>query len=43
MSTGILLVTHEDIGAQLVAVSEAIFKQRTTAIALVSIPADIGP
>ena len=43
MSTGILLVTHEDIGAQLVAVSKAIFKQRTTAIALVSIPADIGP
>ena len=43
MSVGILLVTHEDIGAQLVAVSEAIFKQRMTAVALVSIPADIGP
>jgi PTS system ascorbate-specific IIA component len=43
MSVGILLVTHEDIGAQLVAVSEAIFKQRLTAIALVSVPADIGP
>jgi PTS system ascorbate-specific IIA component len=43
MSVGILLVTHEDIGAQLVAVSEAIFKQRMTAIALVSVPADIGP
>jgi PTS system ascorbate-specific IIA component len=43
MNVGILLVTHEDIGAQLVAVSEAIFKQRTTAIAQVSVPADIGP
>jgi len=43
MSTGILLVTHEDIGAQLVAVSEAILKQRMTAISLVSVPADIGP
>ena len=43
MSVGILLVTHEDIGAQLVTVSEAIFKQRMTAIALVSVPADIGP
>jgi len=43
MSVWILLVTHEDIGAQLVTVSEAIFKQRMTAIALVSVPADIGP
>jgi len=43
MSVGILLVTHEDIGAQLVAVSETIFKQRMTSIALVSVPADIGP
>ncbi len=43
MSVGILLVTHEDIGAQLAAVSEAIFKQRTISIALVSVPADIGP
>jgi PTS system ascorbate-specific IIA component len=43
MSVGILLVTHEDIGAQLVTVSEAILKQRMAAIALVSVPADIGP
>ncbi len=43
MSVGILLVTHEDIGVQLVTVSEAILKQRMAAIALVSVPADIGP
>ena len=43
MSAGILLVTHENIGAQLVAVCDAIFKQRMTAVSLVSVPADIRP
>ena len=43
MSAGILLVTHENIGAQLVAVCDAIFKQRMTAVTLVSVPADIRP
>jgi PTS system ascorbate-specific IIA component len=43
MSAGILLVTHENIGAQLVAVCDAIFKQQMTAVSLVSVPADIRP
>jgi len=43
MSVGILLVTHENIGAQLVAVCDAIYKQRKKAISLVSVPADLGP
>jgi PTS system mannose-specific IIA component len=43
MSAGILLVTHEDIGAQLVAVCDAIFKQHMAAVALVSVPADLRP
>ena len=43
MSVGILLVTHENIGAQLVAVCDAIFKQRKVTVALVSVPADLGP
>lgn len=43
MSVGILLVTHEDIGAQLVAVSDTILRQRMAAVALVSVPADIRP
>jgi PTS system ascorbate-specific IIA component len=43
MSVGILLVTHEGIGAQLVAVCDAIFKQRKASVELVSVPADLGP
>ena len=43
MSAGILLVTHEDIGAQLVAVCDAILKQQMAAVALVSVPADLRP
>ena len=43
MSVGILLVTHEDIGAQLVAVCEVIFKQHKTAVARVSVPTDLAP
>jgi len=43
MSVGILLVTHEDIGAQLVAVCDAIYKQQMPAVALVSVPAELRP
>jgi PTS system mannose-specific IIA component len=43
MSAGILLVTHEDIGAQLVAVCDAIFNQHMATVALVSVPADLRP
>jgi PTS system ascorbate-specific IIA component len=43
MSVGILLVTHENIGAGLVAVSEAIFKQAMPGLNLVSIPSDLEP
>lgn len=43
MNVGILLVTHEDIGAQLMAVCDAICKQKMAAVSLVSIPADLRP
>lgn len=43
MSVGILLVTHEDIGAQLVAVCDAIYKQQMAAVSLVSVPAELRP
>lgn len=43
MSVGILLVTHECIGAELAAVSEAIFKQLMPGLNLVSVPADLKP
>lgn len=43
MSVGILLVTHEDIGRQLIAVADTIFKQALTPVAHVSIPADLEP
>jgi PTS system mannose-specific IIA component len=43
MSVGLLLVTHEDIGAQLVAVCNAIYKHQMPAVALVSVPADLRP
>ncbi len=43
MSVGILLVTHENIGADLVAVSEAILKQVMPGPNLVSVPCDLRP
>ena len=43
MSTGILLVTHEKIGAQLVAVAETVMKQVMPGVNLVSVPADLEP
>ena len=43
MSVGILVVTHEDIGAQLVSVARTIFKQPSIPVSLVSVPADLEP
>lgn len=43
MKVSLLLVTHEEIGAQLVAVADAIIKQGMTAITLISVPADLAP
>jgi PTS system ascorbate-specific IIA component len=43
MSVGILLVTHEEIGAQIVTVCDAICKHRETPVAMVSVPADLRP
>jgi len=43
MSVGLLLVTHESIGAELVAATEAICKQVMPPINLVSVPSDLKP
>jgi len=43
MSVGILVITHEDIGAQLVSVARTIFTQPVLPISLVSVPADLEP
>ena len=43
MNVGILLVTHEDIGAQLLTVARTIFKEVTAPVSLVSVPADLEP
>lgn len=43
MNVGILLVTHEDIGAQLISVARTIFKQPPKPVSLVSVPADLEP
>jgi PTS system mannose-specific IIA component len=43
MNVGILLVTHEQIGSQLVATAEAIFCQDMAPVACVSVPANIAP
>ena len=43
MSVGILVITHEDTGAQLVSVARTIFEQPAIAISLVSVPADLEP
>ena len=43
MSVGILVVTHEDTGAQLVSVARTIFKQPSIPVSLVSVPADLEP
>lgn len=43
MSVGILVVSHEDTGAQLVSVARTIFKQPSIPVTLVSVPADLEP
>ena len=43
MNVGILLVTHEQIGSQLVATAEAIFCQDMASVTCVSVPAKITP
>lgn len=42
MSVGLLLVTHNDIGAQLKTVAAAIFSREMPSLATVSIPADLA-
>ena len=43
MTVGILLVTHEQLGAQLATIAQTICCQETAAIALVEVPANINP
>jgi PTS system ascorbate-specific IIA component len=43
MNVGILLVTHEDLGAQLITVARTIFKQPPVPVSLVSVPSDLEP
>ena len=43
MTVSLLLVTHEGVGAQLVAVADAIVKQGMAPITRVSVPADLEP
>ena len=43
MSVGILLVTHEDIGAQIITVAEAILKDAMAPATQVSVPTDLEP
>ena len=43
MNVGILLVTHEQIGSQLVATAEAIVCQDMASVTSVSVPANITP
>jgi PTS system ascorbate-specific IIA component len=43
VNVGILLVTHEQIGSQLVATAETIFCQDMVSVACVSVPANITP
>jgi PTS system ascorbate-specific IIA component len=43
MSVGIVLVTHEQLAEQLLMVAETIFDGDTVPVAVVSVPANIGP
>jgi len=43
MTAGILVVTHEQLGAQLVAIAAAILSKEITPVAYVSVPANISP
>ncbi|MCP4335912.1 MAG: hypothetical protein GY785_24975 [Gammaproteobacteria bacterium] len=43
MKVGIVLVTHEQLGVQLMTVAETIFDGKMAPVARVSVPANIGP
>ncbi|MCG6889459.1 MAG: PTS fructose transporter subunit IIA [Gammaproteobacteria bacterium] len=43
MTVGILVVTHEQLGAQLVAIAKTILCTETTPVVCVSVPANISP
>jgi PTS system mannose-specific IIA component len=43
MNVGIVLVTHEQLAAQLLTVAETIFDGEVAPVARVSVPASIGP
>ncbi|MDC1286616.1 PTS fructose transporter subunit IIA [Gammaproteobacteria bacterium] len=43
MTVGILVVTHEQLGAQLVAIAAAILCKEMAPVACVSVPANISP
>ena len=43
MTVGILVVTHEQLGAQLVAIADAILGNEMTSLTCVSVPANISP
>lgn len=43
MSVGILLVTHEQIGVQLLDVANTIFTSSEAQVSLISLPADLQP
>ncbi len=43
MSVGLLVVTHDDIGAQLVEVAATIFAPAALPLSLVSVPAKLAP
>ncbi len=43
MKVGIVLVTHEQLGVQLMTIAETIFDGKMAPVARVSVPANIGP
>ena len=43
MNVGIVLVTHEQLAAQLLSVAESVFDREMAPVARVSVPANIGP
>jgi PTS system ascorbate-specific IIA component len=43
MTVGILVISHEQLGAQLVAIAKSILCSQTRPVTCVSVPANIGP
>ena len=43
MTVGILMISHEQLGAQLVAIAESILCAQMKPVACVSVPANVGP